>query len=224
MPCHAAVSDDIFVLHLNANGGIINWNTYGGSTTQEEAWKIVVATVGNGITTFPGDYIIAGSTTNQNAPGMRDAYLLRIDQMLALTWDRQYGTAENDDYFFGVDEASPGFNNAGDIVAAGGSTSPPAIATDIFVCRVNGGNGIIGAAPQGQSRATPPARRCPTQTMRCSWSSSPQIRSSRLPIVTSVTAVRCPIAATISSRMPIPSSPTVMSSLPASPISLAASA
>jgi hypothetical protein len=150
-PCHAGVSKDIFVLHLAANGALIGANTYGGSTTDEEAWKIIRATVGDNITTFAGDYIIAGSSTNQNAPGMRGGYLLRVNAGLALIWDRQYGTSANDDYFQGVDEVPVGLAGAGDVVATGGSNSPPAAGNDVFVVRVNGNNGMIGAAPQGQS-------------------------------------------------------------------------
>ncbi|MBS1914547.1 MAG: T9SS type A sorting domain-containing protein [Bacteroidetes bacterium] len=150
-PCHAAVSKDIFILHLAANGGVIGFNTYGGNASDEEAWKIIRATVGNGVTTNPGDYVVAGSSTNANAPGMRGAYLLRVNAALGLIWDQQYGTAANDEYFYGLDEVPPAFAGAGDIVAAGGSTSPPALGTDIFVARVNGNTGAIGPAPQGES-------------------------------------------------------------------------
>jgi len=157
-PCNpGSVSNDIFVLHLAPNGALLNANTYGSSTTSEEAWTIIETTVGDNINTFPGDFVIAGSSTNQNAPGMRGGYLLRINAGLGLIWDRQYGTANNDDYFYGVAEVPAGFNGAGDIVATGGSTSPPAIGTDIFTIRVNGNNATIGAAPQNESWTNFPA-------------------------------------------------------------------
>jgi hypothetical protein len=151
LPCHPAASNDIFMLHLAPNGAVLGWNTYGGDSSSEEAWKLIRATVGDNITTFPGDYVIAGSSTNQNTPGNRGAYLLRVNAALGLIWDHQYGTPQNDDYFYGLDEVPAGFAGAGDIVAAGGSTTPPAIATDVFVARVNGNNGNIGPAPQNQS-------------------------------------------------------------------------
>ncbi len=150
-PCQPIASNDIFILHLAANGGVINWSTYGGAASQEEAWKIIQTTVGDNITTFPGDYVVAGSSTNQNAPGMRGAYLFRVNAGLGLIWDRQYGTAANDDYFYGLDEVPVGQLGAGDIVGAGGTTSPPALGTDIFVARVNGNTGMIGAPPQNRS-------------------------------------------------------------------------
>lgn len=157
-PCNpAGVSQDIFLMRLAPNGNVIAVNTYGGPTTDEQAWQLVRATVG-GAGVAVGDYIVAGWSTNQNAAGMRGGYLLRTTAGLALIWDQQYGTAPNDDYFLGVDEVPAGMGGAGDIVAVGGSTSPPAVNRDVFLVRVNGTNGTIGAAPQGQSLTNfPPA-------------------------------------------------------------------
>ncbi|HVZ37900.1 MAG TPA: T9SS type A sorting domain-containing protein [Candidatus Kapabacteria bacterium] len=158
-PCHPAPTEDIFVLDLFPNGAVSNRMVYGGDNSDEEAWQIIRATVGDGVTTFAGDYVIAGSSTNQNVGANRGAYLLRITPALNLIWDRQYGTANFDDYFYGLDEVPNGLGGAGDIVATGGSnTNPPALGTDIFTVRVNGNNGTIGAAPQGQSWTNfPPA-------------------------------------------------------------------
>jgi hypothetical protein len=150
-PCHPGVSNDIFILHLAPNGGVVNWSTYGGSTSAEEAWKIIQTTVGDNITTFAGDYVVAGSSTNGNTPGNRGGYLLRVNAGLGFIWDHQYGTANNDDYFYGLDEVPANQAGAGDIVAVGGTTTPPAIGTDVFVARVNGNNGNIGLPPQNQS-------------------------------------------------------------------------
>src|SRR5262249_50067638 len=121
---------------------------YGSPTSSEVGQKIIRAQVGNRINTFPGDFIIAGSTQNpslltSNQITQTDGYILRVSSTFTLVWDKQYGGAGGD-YFYGVDEVPPGQAGAGDIVAAGGSNSPPlAVGTDVFVVRANGNNGTL---------------------------------------------------------------------------------
>ena len=141
---------DAFLLKITNAGGVVAARRYG-SARDEIAWNLIEARTGNGVTTFAGDYVVVGST---DANGNTDGYIFRTRQNLNLIWDHRYDAsgALQTDIFYGVTEAvvtSP-TGNAADIVAVGLSESPAgAGARDLFVVRVSGANGAIGAAPQG---------------------------------------------------------------------------
>ncbi len=141
---------DAFLLKITSTGGVLLARRYG-SLRDEIAWNLIETRTGNGTTTFPGDYVVAGST---DANGNTDGYLFRTDQNLNLIWDHRYDPAgaNQTDIFYGLAEAtlSSPTGTAADIVAVGVSASPVGVGLrDVFVVRVNGTNGAIGAAPQG---------------------------------------------------------------------------
>lgn len=143
---------DAFLLKINSAGGVLMARRYG-SLSDEIAWNLIEARTGNGTTTFPGDYVVAGAT---NVNGNTDGYLFRTDQNLNLIWDHRYDPAGSNqtDIFYGLAEAtlSSPTGNAADIVAVGESASPAGAGLrDLFVVRVSGANGTIGAAPQGSA-------------------------------------------------------------------------
>ncbi|HVZ38504.1 MAG TPA: T9SS type A sorting domain-containing protein [Candidatus Kapabacteria bacterium] len=150
-PNGCAPSRDIFIMRINSAGALVNVSTYGSPNADEEAWKIVEAQVGDGITTNRGDFIVAGSTTNGQAAPSRDGYLLRVTSGLLLIWDAQYGgpSASRDEYFYGIDEVPAAIGGAGDVVATGATNSWGSGGLDVFTVRANGNNGTIGIAPQG---------------------------------------------------------------------------
>lgn len=145
-----AATRDVFLLRLNSvNGAVIARMTYG-TPRDEIAWDVIETRTGNGMTTFIGDFVVAGSTTI-SAAGPRDALLIRTRSNLNLIWSQQYGgTASNDEYFYGLDEATIGVGAgvAADIVATGATNTFGVGNYDILVARVSGQNGTIGAAPQ----------------------------------------------------------------------------
>lgn len=148
---------DAFLLKISGTGALIGVRQYG-STLDEMAWNLIEARTGNGTTTFAGDYVVVGSTT---VNGNSDGYIFRTRQNLNLIWDRRYDPAgaSQTDLFYGVAEAviSSSTGTAADIVAVGVSASTAgAGANDLFVIRVNGNNGLIGAAPRDRHSTAAP--------------------------------------------------------------------
>ncbi|HVZ38903.1 MAG TPA: T9SS type A sorting domain-containing protein [Candidatus Kapabacteria bacterium] len=147
---------DAFLLRLNNAGGVVAVHTYGTPNSDEIAWNLVEAKSGDGVTTNPGDLIVAGSTTFQAGVNLgipaRDGYIFRTTANLALIWDRHYGgPGSRDDYLYGIYECRVGVaaaGAAGDVVVTGGTNTWGAGGYDIWMLRVNGNNGTIGALPQ----------------------------------------------------------------------------
>jgi hypothetical protein len=146
---NCAVSRDIFLLRIDRCGNVVWVRTYGPATTDEIAWDVHVATNGNGVTTFTGDFLVAGSTTSATG---RNGYLMRTNSAGTVIWGRLYiGPDDADDYFHALDQLSIGAN-AGQIVAAGGTTSYPTNTLDAWLVRVDGNNGaIINASAYGRT-------------------------------------------------------------------------
>ena len=144
-------SQDIFLLRIDNCGAVMWQNTYGAATTDEYAWDVIVATVGNAgpPITNPGDFVVAGW---QGSTPNRDGYLLRTTALGAPIWGQLYNLPQNnfDDYFYSLDEATVG-GGAGDIIAAGGSTSFRVPANlDTWMVRVPGtGVGVTASLAYG---------------------------------------------------------------------------
>ena len=148
--CGGTRINDAFLLRINAAGTVVKWlQTYGTAQGQEDAYDLVEATTGNNaFSTAPGDIVFSGLARN-NA-GSADGYIVRVKGGTgAQIWGMTYGGNANDE-FRGVDEATVNLaaGATGDILAAGMSASFGG-ANQVMLVRVNGNNGLIGAAPQG---------------------------------------------------------------------------
>lgn len=113
-------SFDILILRIDRCGNVQWVRTYGG-TTNEYGWDILRATRGNGTTTNPGDYIVAGWTGD--APN-RNGHIIRVTSAGNIIWGAVYlgSTGTTDDYFYAIDELTANTAFAGQVVAAGGTT------------------------------------------------------------------------------------------------------
>lgn len=141
---------DIFLLKIDCMGEVVWLYTYGTSDSEEVAYEVIQATTGDGVTTFAGDYIIAGWTRGAGA-GQRDGYLLRVSSNGAtIRWDKTYG-GEGDDFFYAAKEAviiAPAVT--GDVFAVGGSNSWTAGGDyDGYAVRANGNTGTFTTAEHG---------------------------------------------------------------------------
>ena len=76
-----AGSDDVWVMKLNATGGVTWQKTYGGIGND---WAHVVQQ------TEDGGYIVSGATYSFGA-GDRDAWILKLNSTGAVTWQKTYG-------------------------------------------------------------------------------------------------------------------------------------
>jgi len=157
----------VFLLRIDDCGNVLWANTYGAANSDEIGWNVDEAISGSpNFHTSRGDFIVAGSTTLNAAPGTRDGYIIRTDCNGNLIWDNTYASPfGRDDYFYGVTETrqgvppgQPGSNppagsNTFDIVACGGSNGfcCGGGSYDAWVVRVDGNTGAIGFAPQNSS-------------------------------------------------------------------------
>ena len=143
-------SEDIFLLRVDNCGDVIWQRTYGTATNSERGWDVIEATVG-GVGVNVGDFVVAGW---QGAVGARDGYLLRVNAAGVPIWGQLYNLPQSnlDDYFYALDEATVGAG-AGDIIAAGGSTSFRVPANlDTWMVRVPGtGVGVIASLAYGSA-------------------------------------------------------------------------
>ncbi len=149
--CAAGNVNEAFLLRIDAAGVVVKWlQTYGTAAGVERAHDLVETTTGNAaFGTAPGDLVFAGAAT-AGAAGPPDGYIVRANGGTgAQIWGRTYGGI-NLDEFRGVDEATVGVpaGFSGDILAAGHSASF-GVPLQAMMVRVNGDNGLIGAAPQG---------------------------------------------------------------------------
>lgn len=142
---------DMFILKISSAGAVIAVREYG-SVLDEIAWGIIEAQTGTLLgVTRPGDYVIAGYT-NYNGNTNGDGFIVRVDVNLNLLWDEEYdASANSSDIFYDICEATVGvaMNQAADLVVVGSTSAGGFGALNVFICRVSGENGSIGAAPQG---------------------------------------------------------------------------
>jgi hypothetical protein len=105
---------DIWVAKLDANGAI-QWRQCYGGCDRDDSRAIRQ--------TADGNYVIAGATMSVNsgevwgAHGDFDGWVLKIDAVGAMIWQKTIGGSQSD-YLYGIEEASNG-----DLIIAGVSTS-----------------------------------------------------------------------------------------------------
>jgi hypothetical protein len=104
---------DIWIIHINSSGSLINSNTYGGSLNDAMS-DILLASNGN--------FIVSGGTESSDGDvsqnnGGSDAWFFEIDNSLNMIWEKNYGgsTAEASAAIIEI--------NAGEYVFAGVSDS-----------------------------------------------------------------------------------------------------
>jgi hypothetical protein len=139
---------DAFLMRLNCGGGIVWLNLYG-SSLAEGALDVIEAQSGDAaFGTAAGDLVAAGFATS--TAGNPDAMLFRVRNNGALIWHRRYDVGSAREQFRALAEARPiAPALTGDIVAAGWlNNSTSTLGDQGYVARVNGNNGLIGAAPQ----------------------------------------------------------------------------
>jgi hypothetical protein len=140
------------VLRINAFGNLLWCHRYGHSLNNDIGYDILEAATGNGTTTRQGDLLVAGTSYTGLLTGS-DGYILRIPATGgAPIWAWTYDIANNQSYLYGLDEATVGVpaGQAGDVVAVG--TDYSSGNADVWVLRVDGNTGGIGALPQGSAR------------------------------------------------------------------------
>ena len=92
-----AGSDDVWVMKLNATGGVTWQKTYGGIGND---WAHVVQQ------TEDGGYIVSGATYSFGA-GDRDAWILKLNSTGAVTWQKTYGGGD-EDYVTSIQQTADG--------------------------------------------------------------------------------------------------------------------
>jgi hypothetical protein len=139
-PC--GTTYNAFLLRIDRCGNVMWVRSYGEIDFDEYGWDVVVAASGNPLLgTRSGDFIVAGWQGNR--PN-RNGYLLRVTSAGVPLWGKLYRAPVNnrDDYFYSLDEAST--TGAGEIIAAGGTTSYRANSDlDGWLVRVNGNTGAV---------------------------------------------------------------------------------
>jgi predicted secreted protein len=113
--------DDVWVLKLDALGAVTWQKTYGG-TADDVAYSIQQTT--------DGGYIVAGRTSSSGAGGM-DVWVLKLDALGAVTWQKAYGGAGND-VAGSIKQTSDG-----GYIVAGWTTSFGAGGMDIWVLKLD---------------------------------------------------------------------------------------
>jgi hypothetical protein len=139
-----------FLLKVNCDGKPLFQNFYNPPSTTAP-WRVVardIVETRSGTPTLGtnrGDFLVAGYVDLQN--GVSDGYMMRVRANGAVIWQRRYNNGVNE-RFFGLTEASPagGSVGTGDAVAVGEYVNT--VDSKGLAVRVNGNNGLIGAAPQ----------------------------------------------------------------------------
>ncbi len=140
---------DAFMLRLTCGGAIVWLNLYTTPNLAEGAFDLIEAQSGDAaFGTAAGDLVAAGFATNP--AGSSDAMIFRVRSNGALLWSRRYDVGGAREQFRALTEAraiAPALT--GDIVAVGSFNNGAAATQEQgYVARVNGNNGLIGAAPQ----------------------------------------------------------------------------
>ena len=134
-----AGGSDAWVIKLDAIGNVTWERAYGG--TNYDAARSIRPT-------GDGGYIVAG-TTNSYGAGNSDAWLLKLDAVGNIIWQRTYGGTSND-YAYSV-ILGPG----GGYIVAGYTDSFGAGGNDAWVLSVDANGAITGCAMSAPSNTTP---------------------------------------------------------------------
>jgi len=116
-----ALSTDVYIIKVSADGSIVWEKTYGGSGGESPS-KV--------IRTNDGNYVIVGNTASFGA-GSFDAYFLKIDGSGNVIWEKTFGGALEDE---GSDVAE--FDD-GSLAVVGFTVSYGAGAKDIFLLKLD---------------------------------------------------------------------------------------
>jgi hypothetical protein len=134
-----AGDEDVWVLKLNAQGGIVWQKTYGGEKA-DYAWAIRQ--------TKDGGYVVAG-TTASFGEGSFDIWVLKLSQDGTVIWDKTYGgKGEESDYFrhIPIEQTSDG-----GFIVAGSTRSFGAGDEDFWIFKLSAEGTIIWQKTYGTS-------------------------------------------------------------------------
>lgn len=124
-PCCAISSTDIFVMKIDANGGFVWANTYGGDG-DDDGTNIEPA--------FGGEAYAVSGRTASFGQGLIDAYLMLITADGSVIWGRTYGGSRYDSFNSLVVAQNGDILGAGETYSYGGSDQ-------IYVVRVSPNDG-----------------------------------------------------------------------------------
>ncbi len=134
----------LHVMKIDCNGDLVRSFSYfppfSTVATRAVGHDIREAVVGNGITTRPGDLLIAGWIDFGGAQA--DAVLMRLDAAFNIVWDWRYdvGLVER---FYGLTEARQNVSGGGDLIAVGDLQAFDVLGTQALAIRVDGNTGLI---------------------------------------------------------------------------------
>ncbi len=129
-------NNDVWVVRLDAAGGIVWQKCYGG-TNNEEAYRI--------IQTPDAGFVISGYTSSGDSNvtgnhGSRDFWIFKVDSLGALIWEKCFGGSDQDNGFQISNTADGGFilcgsteSNDGDVTGNHDSTG---IRSDLWVVKI----------------------------------------------------------------------------------------
>lgn len=117
---------DVYVIKTTASGDTLWTKTYGGALTEGGigSSRVVIAT------TLDGGYIVGGYSNSFATAGGLDAYVIKLDAVGTIEWDRLYGGTGNDQVFDIRQCADSGYVFAG-------YTGSSGTGNDIFLAKLN---------------------------------------------------------------------------------------
>jgi len=130
-----AGNDDLYIIKLN-NIGILQWSKTIGDSGYDDSFSIVQTT--------DGGFALAGRT-NSSGAGNYDMYLVKIDSLGTLQWNRTVG-GTNDDHASSLVQTSDG-----GYALAGGTTSFGAGNYDFYIVKFDGNGNLLWTRTVGGS-------------------------------------------------------------------------
>jgi hypothetical protein len=115
-----AGSSDLWILRTDFEGNLIWEKTYGGTGIEPAELTAVRETTDRGI-------IVAGASSNLGAGGLFDGWVVRLDGIGKVLWEKSYGGAGNDFLFRPIE------TDGGRFIAIGGTASFGAGGGDVWV-------------------------------------------------------------------------------------------
>lgn len=144
---------DVVLMKIDCTGSIVWTRTYD-IGADEVGYEVIETLTGDGSTTFPGDFVIAGEREASGAFGPADAFLIRTTGNGVLIWDQLYNEGYHEK-FWSLTEATPYGQSTGDIIGAGAINLIVPNITEGYAVRVDGNDGqIYPGTLQGSSRYT----------------------------------------------------------------------
>jgi uncharacterized delta-60 repeat protein len=122
-----AGSGDVWVMKLDSAGSVTWQKTYGGTGDDE---------VSSMLQTADGGYILTGETNSFNASSSYDCWVLKLDPVGSVVWQKTYG-GSGVDWAYSVQQTSDG-----GYVVAGSTGSFGAIGLDVWVLKLDSAGGV----------------------------------------------------------------------------------